>query len=399
MRRIHPYLLTAGLVFTLALSGCTGFSQEKAALSGMIEADEWPIVAEVGGLVTEVKVEEGTRVKAGQELAVIDERSYQISVSEAKAALEQATARLEEAKAGSRDSSIQKGVAAVQQADANIRTAQARQKQAEAGIRRAKEQLAQAQSQLAGAKHTLSYQQNRLAETTALFKQGAVSQKDWEAQQEAVSQAQTQVDQYEAQVAAAQAQYASAQGEAAAANAQTGTAQAQQAGAVADLDLLKEGSTDYTIRALLAAQQQAQAKLDQATLLLEKTRITAPADGILLRSSIEQGEVAKTGANLFTLMKADQLKLKVYIPEAQLNLVQQGQSVGIGVDAYPGETFAGKVTLISEKAEFTPKNVQTPDERTKLVFAVTIQITEGLDKLKPGMPADVILSGASEEGK
>lgn len=390
MKRISHCLLVAGILFTL--SGCAGFSQQEALLSGTIEADEWPIVAEVGGMVTEVKAEEGSHVKAGQELATIDARSYQINVSEAKAAWEQATARLEEAKAGSRDSSIEKGIAAVQQADANIRMAQARKQQAEAGISKAKELLEQAQSQLQGAQHTLAYQQNRLTEATSLYQKGAISPKDFEAQQELVSQAKTQVNQLQSQVAAAGAQYVSAQGEVSAAVAQAETAQAQQVGATADLHLLKEGSTGYTIRALLAAQQQAQAKLDQAMLQLEKTKITAPADGILLRSSIDQGEVAKTGANLFTMMKADQLKLKVYIPEAQLNRVQTGQTVGIQVDAYPGQTFTGKVSFISEKAEFTPKNVQTPDERTKLVFAVTIQITEGQGKIKPGMPADVILS-------
>ncbi len=398
MKRICVFGLIAGMVFTLA--GCAGFSQQEPSLSGTIEAEEWPIVAEVGGMVTDVQGEEGMTVKAGQELAALDARSYQINVAEAKAAWEQATARLEEAKAGSRDSSIEKGIAAVQQADANIRMAQARKLQAEAGISKAREQREQAHSQLQGAQRTLAYQQNRLAETRALFQQGAISQKDYETQQELVSQAMTQVNQLEAQVAAAEAQYVTSQGEVAAAVAQTGTAQAQQAGAAADLDLLKEGSTGYTIRALLAAQQQAQAKLDQATLQLEKTKITAPADGILLRRSIEQGEVAKTGANLFTMMKADRLKLKVYIPEAQLNRVQTGQVVGIQVDAYPGETFTGKVTFLSEKAEFTPKNVQTPDERTKLVFAVTIEITDGQGKIKPGMPADVILSPPSEgEGR
>lgn len=398
MKRIIAPILACGIL--ALLPGCSVFSQSGPALSGTIEAEEWPIVAEVGGLVKEVKVEEGSRVKAGQELAVIDERSYQLGVAEARAALDQATARLEEAKAGTRDASIQKGIASVQQASANVRMAEARQRQADAGISRAKEQLEQAKSQLEGAQQTLAYQQKRLAETTALFQQGAVSQKDLETQQEAVSQAQTQVNQLAAQAAAAQAGYVSAQQEVAAASAQTGTAQAQQAGAAADLDLLKEGSTDYTIRALLAAQQQAEAKLDQAMLQLEKTKITAPADGIVLRSSIEQGEVAKAGANLFAMMKEDQLKLKVYIPEADLNLVHTGQQVGIQVDAYPDERFAGTIQFISDKAEFTPKNVQTPDERTKLVFAVTIRIADSQGKIKPGMPADVLLSeSAKGEGQ
>ncbi|MCG6197529.1 multidrug transporter, partial [Anoxybacillus sp. LAT_38] len=77
----------------------------------------------------------------------------------------------------------------------------------------------------------------------------------------------------------------------------------------------------------------------------------------------------------------------------ELGRVRPGETVGIQVDAYPGETFRGVISAVADKAEFTPKNVQTPDERTKLVFAVTIRISEGLDKLKPGMPADVLLPG------
>jgi len=389
MKRLLYSILIGGLV--LAMSGCTWLGQKELSLSGTIEAEEFPIVAEVGGMVTSVQAEEGSPVKKGQVLAEIDKRSYQIAVKEAEAALGQATARLEEAKAGSRDSAIQKGMAGVKQADANVRLAQARKKQADAGIARAREQLTQAESQLKGAEQTLHYQQRRVQEATALYEKGAISRKDLETQTEATSQAQTQYNQLAAQVAQAEAGYRAAQEDTAAAIAQTGTAQAQQAGAQADLELLKEGSTDYTIRALLSAEQQAQAKLDQAMLQAEKAQITAAANGVLLRSSIEQGEVAKVGATLFTMMKAERLKLIVYIPEAQLNRVQKGQEAGIQVDAYPGEVFKGRISAISEKAEFTPKNVQTPDERTKLVFAVTIQITEGLDKLKPGMPADVIL--------
>lgn len=390
MKGLFRTMLAGGLV--VALAGCTWLGQTEQALSGTIEAEELPIVAEVGGQVTSVEIEEGSHVTKGQVLAEIDKRSYQISVAEAQAALEQATVRVEEAKAGSRDVAIQKGLAGVQQADANIHLANARKSQADAGIVRAQQQLAQSKSQQQGAQDTLLYQQRRVQEAAALFAKGAISKKDLEAQQEAASQAQTQLNQLNALVAQAEAQVRSAQEDVAAAIAQTGTAQAQQASAQADLELLKEGSTDYTIRALLAAQQQAQARLDQAKLQLEKAQITASEDGVLLRSSINQGEVAKVGATLFTMMKADKLKLVVYIPEAQLNRIQKGQEVGIQVDAYPDVTFKGRISTISDKAEFTPKNVQTPNERTKLVFAVTIHITEGLDKLKPGMPADVLLS-------
>jgi HlyD family secretion protein len=372
------------------LPACS-FHNDAALLSGTIEADELPIVAEVGGAVLEVKAEEGAVLKKGQTIAQIDPQSYQIAVNEAEAALAQATAKLEEARAGSRNQAITKGIAAVQQADANIQLAEARVKQAQANLMRAKDQLAQTESQLAGAKRSLSYEQARLQETTELYQKGAVAKRDFDAQKEAVNKAQTQVEQLAAQVAANRSQYESAKEDVEAAKAQTATARAQRESAAAELDLLQEGSTDYSIRALIAAEKQAKAKLDSARLQLQKTTILAPEDGILLRKNITQGEVAKTGATLFTMMKKDKLKLKVFIPEADLGEIRVGQSVGLQVDAYPDETFTGVISAVSDKAEFTPKNVQTKDERTKLVFAVTIEIKSGLDKLKPGMPADVLL--------
>jgi HlyD family secretion protein len=378
------------------LPGCTWFQPREWPLSGTIEAVELPVVAEVGGLVTAVKVDDGAVVKKGQVLAEIDKRSYQAGVREAEAALAQAQARLEEAQAGSRDSTIRRGIAAVDQADAAIRLAEARRKQAEAGLDRAKEQMEQVASQLEGAKRTLAYQENRLREAAQLYERGAIAKQEYEAKQEAVNQARTQVNQLAAQLEAARSQYAAAREDVAAALAQTGTAQAQRAGAQAELDQLKEGSTDYAIRALLAAKEQAQARLELARLQLEKAVITAPEDGVVLRSSVTQGEVAKPGATLFTMRKGDHLELKVYIPEAELGRVRPGETVGIQVDAYPGETFRGVISAVADKAEFTPKNVQTPDERTKLVFAVTIRISEGLDKLKPGMPADVLLPGKED---
>lgn len=392
--RILSLIFSCLLLFVLP--ACS-FQNDEALISGTIEADELPIVAEVGGAVLKVEAEEGAELKKEQTIAQIDPKSYQIAVNEAEAALAQATAKLEEAKAGSRNQNILKGVAAVRQADANIQLAEARVKQAQANAMRARDTLAQTESQLAGAKRTLAYEQTRLQEATDLYQKGAMAKRDYDAQKEAVNKAQTQVEQLTAQVAANRAQYESAIEDVEAAKAQTGTARAQLDSASAELDLLQEGNTDYNIRALLAAEKQAKAKLDMARLQLQKATIAAPEDGILLRKNITEGEVAKTGATLFTMMKQDKLKLKVYIPEADLGTIRVGQSVGVQVDAYPDETFTGVVSAISDKAEFTPKNVQTKDERTKLVFAVTIEIKSGLDKLKPGMPADVHLAEGVEE--
>jgi len=388
-------LRVVGLCMVLLLvTACSPSATEP--LSGTIEAEELPIVAEAGGTIVEVAVEEGTELKQQQRIARIDPVSYRIAVEEAEALLAQATAKLEEAKAGTRNQNIRKGIAAVEQAEASLMLSTARQKQAGANQERAKGLLSQAESQLQGAKRTLSYQQTRWKEAVRLYESGAISKRDYDAQQEAVSQAQTQVEQFAAQVAAQRANYLSAKSEWEAAQAQAGTARAALSSASAELELLQEGNTDFTLRQLLAAQKQAKAKFELAKWQLGKTEITAPADGILLRKNVSQGEVAKPGATLFTMMKKNRLTLTVYVPEADLGKVRVGQQVKVQVDAYPGETFAGLIRSISDQAEFTPKNVQTRDERTKLVFAVTIEIQEGFDKLKPGMPADILLQQGGE---
>ena len=135
--------------------------------------------------------------------------------------------------------------------------------------------------------------------------------------------------------------------------------------------------------------QQSIARRDQVRLLLEKTTILSPIDGIVIRKNISLQENVKPMYQLFTLLDPTKLKLKVYIPEANLHLVKPNERVEIHVDAYPDRAFQGKVTAIAEQAEFTPQNVQTPDERTKLVFEVTIVPIEGFGELKPGMPADL----------
>lgn len=145
---------------------------------------------------------------------------------------------------------------------------------------------------------------------------------------------------------------------------------------------------------------QARARQNLLQVQLEKTQITSPVDGIVLHRHVEIGEIVKPGTTVFTLMKKGEMEVVVYVPEANLNQVKIGQTATIKVDAYPDQTFKGKITHISNKAEFTPKNVQTPEERTKMVFAVTVKITEGIDQLKPGMPADVTFSSPpATEGK
>lgn len=213
-------------------------------------------------------------------------------------------------------------------------------------------------------------------------------------QREAVKQAQTAVHHWEGQVKQHGAQLRMTDQEQQGMAAQIKSAQAQVKTAEAQLDLLKEGATVHTIKQLIAQKNMAEARLEQARIALTKAIITSPVDGIVIRKNVTRGEVVKPSYQLFTLFEEGKLELKVYVPEAQLQQAAVGEEVKIAVDAYPEQVFKGRIKHIAEEAEFTPKNVQTPDERTKLVFEVTIEAVEGWGKLKPGMPADVMFKGS-----
>jgi len=117
--------------------------------------------------------------------------------------------------------------------------------------------------------------------------------------------------------------------------------------------------------------------------------IHSPLTGVVLYRHVEPGEIASAGAPLLTVIDPDNLELTVYVPEDRYGRLQLGQALPVTVDSYPGETFRGTVRHIAEQAEFTPRNVQTTDNRKTTVFAVRLALEPSGGKLKPGMPADV----------
>ena len=111
----------------------------------------------------------------------------------------------------------------------------------------------------------------------------------------------------------------------------------------------------------------------------------------MLYQNVESGQVVNPGTTLATILDPNDLWIKIYIPGAKLSQIKMGGTVSIVADAYSDKTFNGQIQYISNQAEFTPKNVQTKEERTTTVYAIKISITEGKDQLKAGMPADVTL--------
>jgi len=121
---------------------------------------------------------------------------------------------------------------------------------------------------------------------------------------------------------------------------------------------------------------------------LGNTVLRSPQAGVVLRKHVEPGEMIGAGTPVVTVADLGRIWLKIYIPEPQLGRVKLGQSVEVTTDSYPGKVYRGTVTFVSSEAEFTPKNIQTQEERVKLVFAVKVAVENESQELKPGMPAD-----------
>jgi HlyD family secretion protein len=137
--------------------------------------------------------------------------------------------------------------------------------------------------------------------------------------------------------------------------------------------------------------KEAQAQVVTLTVQLQKTNIVSPITGVVLDRSVEAGEVVFPGMVLMTIGDIRNPWVRVYIEEPDIGKVRIGQKALVVTDAYPKRQFTGTLRYISSEAEFTPKNVQTREERVKLVYEAKVYLANEEGILKPGMPADVSL--------
>jgi HlyD family secretion protein len=187
----------------------------------------------------------------------------------------------------------------------------------------------------------------------------------------------------------------SLQAQATAAEVQLRLAEAAVGLAEAQLEGLKIGATPGQIAVAQARLAQATAALQSVSVQRAKQILRAPIAGLVGERLAQEGEVAIPGAPLLALADLDQVNLTLYVPQADLGGVSVGAPVSVTVDAYPERTFAGIVSFISSDAEYTPRNVQTREERVSLVFAVRVRVPNPDHALKPGMPADATFGTVS----
>lgn len=173
--------------------------------------------------------------------------------------------------------------------------------------------------------------------------------------------------------------------------------QATKESAQAELGWKRIRAKEAEVEALERQRDQAEAALDEAESILADLTIVAPTNGTITTRIVDVGEVVTPGAPLYELVDLDRLHLKVYVPEVQIGKVRLGLRARIYTDAFPDEPFPAVVRYIASRAEFTPKEVQTPDERVKLTYAIKLYLDENPDhRLTPGLPADAVIRWKEE---
>ncbi len=155
------------------------------------------------------------------------------------------------------------------------------------------------------------------------------------------------------------------------------------------LSLAEEGAREEEIKAQRAVVDAVQAKVDYYAAQLEDATVTSPITGRLIERYLEPGELATPGGLVATVSDYSTLEVKVYVPEDRVGAIELGRKALVYLDSFPGEPMAGKVTHKSRQAEFTPKNVQTKEERTTLVYEVTVTVENPGELSTAGLPADV----------
>lgn len=310
----------------------------RILLSGNIDVTQVDMAFKIPGRLAVRTVDEGDRIARGMLLARLDDTDQKLQVRKAAAELEYARAVVAELESGSRKQEIAGARAELKQA-------------------KAAQQAAESQLTLARADFD-RYQ--------AVFDEGGISRQAFESYRTRQETAQNGRDEAAARVIAARQR----------------------------LSLVKEGPRQETLSQARARVTAAEAALALFQEQAAETEIYAPFDGIVLSKSAEPSAYLAPGMPVVTVAEIGKVWLRAFVSESDLGRIRLGQSAAVSTDAYPGKTYPGRISYISSAAEFTPKAVQTFEERVNLMYRVKIDLANPDGELKPGMPADAVIDVA-----
>ncbi|GMU81447.1 MAG: hemolysin secretion protein D [Planctomycetota bacterium] len=372
LRHVNRFLLLIPLaliaVAALALSQRSG---GPPTVSGIIEAHDIRLGSRVGGRVREVGVEEGQAVARGDALVVLEPYDLNERLAGAEAALGAARARLARLEAGFRD-----------EEKAQARAARDRYKSVleklRAGLRPLELQIYR--DKLAVAEADLSKAQFDYEKIKHLDEQGNAAPDEMVERTRALEVARARLAQARDELALAEEGTRAEE---------VAEAAALLAGAEAALQLAETGSRPEEIAEARANVDAADASVAAVRRQLEELTIVAPGAGVVEAVELRPGDLIPANAPVVTLLDLSDLWVRAYVPERSKLAV--GAEVEVRVDALGARTLKGRVSFIAREAEFMPSNVQTPEERSKQVFRIKVELRDEKGELRPGMAVDVIL--------
>ena len=343
--------------------------------SGTVEARTIDLGSRAGGRIKQILVKEGDRVKAGDPLIVLEPGDWPAQLEQAQAQLMQQQANLDKLNNGARPEEIAA-------AKARAQTAQAALQETVTGAR--SEEVAAAKARLIAAEATVEKAQHDVDRMHKLRDAGAAIPADVDNAEIALKGALAQRDASREQVN--ELEHGSRREDVA-------QAQARAKEQTASEKLLTAGSRVEDIRVAEAQVKAAQGRVDQIQSMLDELTIRAPVampkdwSARVEALDLRPGDIIAPNTTAATLIEDDQLYVRIYVPETELGHIHVGDKVPISVDSFPGRSFQGVVQHINEVGEYSPRNLQTADERADQVFGTRIGIVSGNDVLRAGMAA------------
>jgi multidrug resistance efflux pump len=341
------------------------------ALPGLVEIQEVRLSSKVGGRVERTEVKEGELVKPGQTVVVFAAPELRTQLYQQEARLAAAQADLDRVRNGPRIEEKDSARAALAAADARYR-------KLKAGFR--SEEIEQARADAAAAEAEWTSAQRDWARARQMLLSRSISQAEYDTMLGSA-------DKLKSRLAAARAKLKLL--EAGTRPEEVDEAAAEVNRLRANLTLLEQGSRSEDIAAAQAKVAELQSRVDELKVNLAETIVKAPESAVVEVLAVRPGDVVAANQPVVRVLRADDLWVKVYVSETDLGKVRLNQKVTVTVDSYPSRRFEGEVYQINSISEYTPRNVQSADERRYQVFGVKVRVADPQGVFKSGMAATV----------
>jgi multidrug resistance efflux pump len=342
-------------------------------LPGTVESQEVRLSSRVGGRVTKVYVDDGDVLQAGDKVVELEMPELDSQRAQLVAQKQAQEAILKKLENGPRVEEIAAAQAAFDAAAARL----ARMKR---GFR--VEETEQVSAELASAKAELDNARIEMDRERGLLERAATSKGSYDAAESRYGRLRGQVESLAAKLRMYESGYREEE---------IAESVAEAARLKANLDLLKAGTREEEIAEAKAQVAQLNAKIEELDVMRAERTVIAPEKCVVQIVSVRPGDIAAPNRPVALVLRADDLWVKAYISEVDLGLIKTGQQVEVTMDTFPNRRFQGEVTYIAPESEFTPRNVQTIDERRHQVFAVKVRVKDPEGIYKSGMAADVWL--------